>query len=139
MLDKFLTTSSSDLPAAVQVQADLGKELPTLLRDKEQLERICQQLWQNAVEVIPEGGKLCWENALVQVTEPDSCVRDPYLRIRISDTGEGMDDTVKESMFEPFFTTKYGEDRGLGVTMVYDAVHAHQGFIEVSSEPLVGT
>ena len=71
MLDKFLTTSSSDLPAAVQVQADLGKELPTLLRDKEQLERICQQLWQNAVEAIPEGGKLCWETALVQVTELD--------------------------------------------------------------------
>ena len=46
----------------------------------------------------------------------------------INDAGEGMDDTVEESMFVPFFTTKYGKDRGLGLTMVYDAVHAHQGF-----------
>lgn len=75
----------------------------------------------------------------MQVTEPDTSVRDPYLRLRISDTGEGLDDTVKESMFEPFFTTKYDKDRGLGLIMVYDALHAHQGFIEVSSEPLVGT
>ena len=42
VLDKFFTTSSADLPAAVQVQADLGKELPTLLCDEEQLDRICQ-------------------------------------------------------------------------------------------------
>ena len=42
VLDKFLTTSSADLPAAVQVQVDLGKELPTLLCDEEQLDRICQ-------------------------------------------------------------------------------------------------
>ena len=48
----------------------------------------------------------------MQVTEPDSCVRDPYLPIRISDTGEGMEDTVKESMVESFFTTEYGKDRG---------------------------
>ena len=85
-------------------------------------------MWQNAVEAIPEGGKLCWETALVQVTEPDSCVRDPYLCLRISDAGESMDETVEESMFVRFFTTKYGKDRGLGLTMVYDAVHAHQGF-----------
>ena len=41
VLDKFLTTSSTDLHAEVQVQADLGKELPTPLCDEEQLERIC--------------------------------------------------------------------------------------------------
>ena len=41
VLDKFLTTSSADLPAEVQVLADLGNELPTPLCDEEQLERIC--------------------------------------------------------------------------------------------------
>ena len=64
----------------------------------------------------------------MRVSELDSCVRDPYLCLRISDAGEGMDDTVEESMFVPFFTTKYGKNRGLGLTMVYDAVHAHHGF-----------
>ena len=49
------------------------------------------------------------------------------------------DDTVNESMFEPFYTDKYDKDRGLDLTMVYGLLHAHQGFIEVFKEPLVGT
>lgn len=138
-VDQFLTMSRSDLPETIQLRVNLVRNLPTLPCDEVQLERICHQLWQNAVEAVPEGGELCWETSLVQVAERDSGVESPYLRLRVSDTGQGMEDSVKESMFEPFFTTKYGKERGLGLTIVYDAVHAHLGFIEVSSEPMVGT
>ncbi|MDA1218261.1 MAG: response regulator [Chloroflexi bacterium] len=138
-VDEFLAKARVDLPTTVQVQVEPSRGLPSLLCDGDQLEQICRHLWQNAVEAMPEGGRLCWETTLEQVTEPASGVKSPYLRLRVSDTGEGMEDSVKGSMFDPFFTTKYGKDRGLGLTIVYDAVHAHQGFIEVSSELSVGT
>jgi len=139
MVGAFLAKARVELPETIQVQAEFGRDLPALNCDEEQLERICQHLWQNAVEALPGGGKICLETALSQVTDQESSVESPYLRLRVIDSGKGMDEQVKGSMFDPFFTTKHGKDRGLGLTLVYDAVHALQGFIEVSSEPSVGT
>jgi CheY-like chemotaxis protein len=139
VVDEFLSSASVELPDTVQVQINLSRDLPALNCDEEQLGRICRQLWQNAVEALHDGGRVYWETTLAQVTEQESGVESPYLRLRVSDSGEGMDESVKASMFDPFFTTRYGKDRGLGLTLVCEAVHAYQGFIEVSSEPSVGT
>lgn len=65
-----------------------------------------------------------------------------YWSISIEDTGIGMDKKTTERIFEPFFTTKKNtkiKGSGLGLTMVYNIIHDHSGFIDVKSDPGKGT
>jgi CheY-like chemotaxis protein len=64
----------------------------------------------------------------------------PYVRIAITDTGEGLDEETKRHAFEPFFTTR---DRatftGLGLSVAYGIVSSHKGFIDLDSAVGTGT
>lgn len=113
--------------------------------DPGQIQQVIMNLCINAKDAMPKGGRLLLTTDAIEVDEQYSRTREglhpgPYLNITVEDTGEGMPEHVRRRVFEPFFTTKEeGKGTGLGLSMVYSAVKSHAGYVEVYSEPGVGT
>jgi len=71
-------------------------------------------------------------------THPRASIGD-YWVFSISDTGVGMDKETSDKIFDPLFSTKKDKGTGLGLTMVYNIIQQHKGFIDLYSEPEYGT
>jgi two-component system cell cycle sensor histidine kinase/response regulator CckA len=123
----------------VAVTTRLEPNLWTVEIDQGQIEQVLLNLYLNASQAMPGGGRIDIEtqNHIFEVTETQKSYYKPgkYVRISVKDTGTGMDEKTKLRIFEPFFTTKeMGRGTGLGLASAYGIVKSHGGFIEVESE-----
>jgi two-component system, cell cycle sensor histidine kinase and response regulator CckA len=120
------------------------EDLPNILVDASQLDRILVNLITNSIDAMSTGGHIILSTKLVSATElPDllpELASENYVCLTVTDTGKGIDSTTREHVFEPFFTTKErGRGTGLGLPVVYGLMQAHHGYVDVKSEIDKGT
>lgn len=133
------------LGGAVSLNSALSTELWPILVDPAQLENAIINLAINSRDAMPGGGKLLLETGNVTFDEHDVGMETvplpgDYVRLSITDTGEGMSEEIRKRAFEPFFTTKEtGKGTGLGLSMVYGFTKQSGGYAAVYSEPGKGT
>jgi CheY-like chemotaxis protein len=129
----------------VDLRIALDRSVRPVRVDRGQVEQVLLNLAVNARDAMPTGGTLVIDTAGVVVDE-DYATRHPgvelgpYVRLRVSDTGTGMDAATVDRALEPFFTTKpVGQGTGLGLSTVHGIVQKAGGHLRIYSEPGIGT
>ena len=136
ILDKTITFALrhpsllSKSSAAINVFKDFDPKLPQTMADPMQMQQVFLNLLLNAVEAMPDGGMLATKTSYDKKLDS--------IEITISDTGTGMDQSVKSKVYQPFFTTKR-KGSGLGLAITRRLVEQHGGQIYLESDPGKGT
>lgn len=108
--------------------------------DSGQFEQVMQSLIQNALQAMPEKGRItiAITNCRIDADSVKNLARGNYVRVSVSDTGTGISDDIRHHIFDPFFTTRE-LGRGLGLTTSYSIISRHGGTIEVEPNAPKGT
>jgi signal transduction histidine kinase len=135
LVREALTLLRSAVPATIAIDRDIA-DVPPVRGDDGQLHQVIVNLVTNAAQAIGD------DRGVISVSlgsvERDGAA--PSVRLRVADTGCGMDEATRARIFEPFFTTKpVNEGSGLGLSVVHGIVTAHGGTISVASAIGQGT
>jgi len=140
---KFIRAS---LPSNIEIQTAINEKCGVIMADTTQIHQIIMNLCTNAYHAMREKGgvmKISLDEVDIYPENSSDYIgirRGNYIRIRVSDTGTGMDEKVKANIFSPYFTTKsVGEGSGLGLSVVYGIVKEYKGEIRFYSELDKGT
>jgi len=129
----------------IQLNWIAAENLWLLMIDPSQIDQLMANLCVNARDAITDVGKITIETENCTIGEDYSVLHievspGEYVRLAVSDNGSGIDRETLTHIFEPFFTTKAaGEGTGLGLATVFGIVKQNNGFINVYSEPGLGT
>ncbi len=140
---KFILRDSS-----INLKFSMQKLLHKVSGDESQLNQVINNLVLNACEAMPNGGsiKISAENMTIAAdsrslatseNEWDS-IEVEYVKIKITDSGIGMNEDLIEKIFDPYFTTK-STGSGLGLSSVFSIIKSHNGMMSVKSKPKKGS
>jgi len=128
----LLTEHQLKTSSNISVRSNLGRNLPPLSCERNQIAQVLINLLTNARDAMPNGGEITIRTRYN--------AKQNRLTLQVSDTGAGIPIEIREKIFDPFFTTKeVGQGTGLGLSIVFGVVKAHGGEIEVESAPKQGT
>ncbi len=144
VLQQALTLAENKVPRReIGVHVDLAAGLPVIDGDHHQLCQVFTNLLTNAFEALDGRGRVDIRTA-IESHETDPALTGapeaptPVLIVDVVDDGPGVPQDVSDKIFDPFFTTK-PQGSGLGLAIVRKIVDAHDGRIDVNSEPGQGT
>jgi PAS domain S-box-containing protein len=139
----IMNTKSMLTPAlgeAIEIITLIPDDLWLAWIDAGQFENAIVNLAVNARDAMPHGGKLCIEAHNIKIDEITAIDKyqvtpGEYIKISVTDEGEGMPPEIQDHIFEPFFTTKgVNQGTGLGLSMIYGFIKQSKGHITVYSE-----
>jgi CheY-like chemotaxis protein len=137
------TTASS----ASRVHYDLARDLPPVHGDAAQITQVVMNLVANASDALgQDGGRIDIRTYALDADRKflEGCYlgenrrEGAFVALEVIDDGPGLEPEVRERICDPFFTTKF-TGRGLGLAVVLGAVEAHEGALQIESEPGRGT
>lgn len=128
----------------IELDLILLEGLPSVSADVSHIEQIVMNLVVNARDAMPQGGHVKVKTDVAELHEVDAATLDVepgrYVRMSVSDDGDGIPQHVIARIFEPFFTTKSKDHgTGLGLATVYGLAQQHGGCVRVDSEVGRGT
>jgi len=115
----------------IAMETELASDLPAILGVESEIREALVNLIFNAVDAMPEGGKLTLRTKVSS--------RLDLVSVEVSDTGVGMSEETRRRCFEPFFTTKGERGTGLGLAMVHGIARRNNSDIEIESALGSGT
>ncbi len=116
----------------IEIILNLDENIPEIMLDLNLMRSVFSNLAVNAADAMPNGGKLMVSSRFSPKTH--------LITIDFADTGIGIPPENLPKIFDPFFTTKEpGKGTGLGMAVTYGIIKRHNGTIDISSEPGVGT
>jgi len=138
LTQELVSMLQQTFPKTITFNKEIETGLPVLIADHAQIHQLLLNLCVNARDAMPEGGVITINAHLAsydKIQEHFPTAQEQYyICITVSDTGIGMDESIRSRIFDPFFTTKEkGKGTGLGLSVVYGVVQSHHGFIDVES------
>jgi signal transduction histidine kinase len=132
----------ASLPASISLESRIDPAGHVRLEAAE-IHQLVLNLGSNAQKAMPEGGRLAFRLDEVPSESVAGWTADPpperLVRIRIEDSGTGMDEETLQQVFDPFFTTDKESGTGMGLATVHGIVTSAGGLIQCESEPGEGT
>jgi PAS domain S-box-containing protein len=128
----------------ITIHQELTEDLFAVEADPGQIEQVLFNLYVNAADAMPGGGKLILKTMNATHKDMKGKLYEPkpgkYVLLTVTDTGTGMYQKTMGRIFDPFFTTKeMGRGTGLGLASAYGIMSAHAGYIDVDSKRGRGT
>jgi signal transduction histidine kinase/ActR/RegA family two-component response regulator len=145
VVEEALKLLRATLPTNIEIQLNLDTGKDVILADPTQVHQVVMNLCANAAYAMAEEGgtlRISLDNVTtgVNLAGKKLPASNQMVRLRVADTGHGMDVEVLKRIFEPFYTTKEtGRGTGMGLAVVHGIVENHGGTIAVNSEPGMGT
>jgi PAS domain S-box-containing protein len=147
LVDEVVKMLQSAFKKNVTIVLDLNRRVPEIYGDSAQIQQVVMNLIINAAEAIGTAKGTVTVSLTKTYLDGNSTKKDTfgsittagsYVCLEVSDNGCGMDEETRKKIFEPFYTTKI-TGRGLGMSAIHGIVTSHNGTLQLTSTPGVGT
>ncbi|MHA2248948.1 MAG: two-component system sensor histidine kinase NtrB [Candidatus Kariarchaeaceae archaeon] len=151
LITEFISFLNHFIVKSVKFSSTLRGTNSHIFGNQSQLINALLNLAVNAMDAMPNGGSLCLETDILSFDELKHVYNpeyislkkhaDKYVQLKVTDTGNGMNEDVLANLFHPFYTTKTETKKGVGLGLfgVYSIVKSHKGVISVQSKVNNGT
>ena len=146
LLEKLVTICAKTFGAEYTVRMEDRLNGAVVEGDEDALVQALLNVCINARDAMPGGGEITLTldatkpSRSVLARKPEALPGETYYSLSVADEGHGIPSGLFDKVFDPFFSTKpSGDGTGLGLTMAYNTVRSHGGFIDLTSAPDQGT